>query len=97
MMVFLGMTGYGSDWIENYTLITTPLRNMIKVAGTEKLQEPLTWTEEGEQAFNAIQCLLQHWHYQIMINRFTCLFPIDFNMPQQFSRKPQVLEEKRNQ
>ena len=95
MMMFLGIENY---ILYNYS--TTPLRNMIKATGTDKLWAPLIWTEEGEQAFNAIKCLLQQAPALALPNYdkpFHLLFPTDFNVPQQFSHKLQVLEEKSNQ
>lgn len=58
-MKFLGITGYNSAWIDNYTKITGPLRAMIKEAGSGELHCNLTWTQEGRLAFETIKQRLQ--------------------------------------
>lgn len=39
-MTFLGMKGFSSDWIEDYALITSPLREMMMDAGMTTLNAP---------------------------------------------------------
>lgn len=55
MMKFLGITGYSSAWVEDYTKLTGPLRAMIKDAGSGQLHCNLTWTQEGCLAFATIK------------------------------------------
>ncbi|KAJ3582962.1 hypothetical protein NHX12_000063 [Muraenolepis orangiensis] len=59
MMTFLGITGYSSAWIEDYTKITAPLRTMIKETGNDSLHSNLTWTRESHLAFDTIKHKLQ--------------------------------------
>lgn len=59
MMMFLGLTGYSSDWIENYAEKTVPLRDLIKETGTQLLKAPLKWTNEAMVAFETIKQELQ--------------------------------------
>lgn len=59
MMTFLGMTGYSSDWIEDYAVKTAPLREIMKAAGVEKLKNRLSWTAEAELAFETIKQEMQ--------------------------------------
>nr|XP_054587273.1 uncharacterized protein LOC129152946 [Nothobranchius furzeri] len=55
MMTFLGMTGFNSEWIENYAEKTAPLRALIKDAGSESLKSTLKWTNEAKIAFETIK------------------------------------------
>ncbi|KAK0136998.1 Gag-Pol polyprotein [Merluccius polli] len=58
-MTFLGMTGFSSDWIEDYALKTTPLRAIMKNVGTTNLQAKLTWDADALAAFESIKQELQ--------------------------------------
>ena len=59
MMTFLGMTGFSSDWIEDYALKTSPLREIMKNAGTTTLQAKLTWNADAIAAFENIKQEMQ--------------------------------------
>lgn len=59
MMTFLGITGYSSGWVDEYTKITAPLRAMIKETGNDRLHCNLTWTTDGLLAFETIKHKLQ--------------------------------------
>ena len=59
MMTFLGMTGFSSDWIEDYALKTAPLRAIMKNVGTTNLQAKLTWDADALAAFEGIKQELQ--------------------------------------
>ena len=59
MMKFLGIAGYSSAWVENYTQITGPLRAMIKETGSGQLHCNLTWSKEGHMAFETVKQKLQ--------------------------------------
>ncbi|KAK0136987.1 Gag-Pol polyprotein [Merluccius polli] len=59
MMTFLGMTGFSSDWIEDYALKTAPLREIMKNAGTTNLRAELTWNADAMAAFEGIKQELQ--------------------------------------
>ena len=59
MMTFLGMTGFSSDWIEDYALKTAPLRAIMKNVGTTNLQTKLTWDADALAAFEGIKQELQ--------------------------------------
>lgn len=43
-MTFLGITGFNSDWIENYVIKMAPLRALLSEAGVKTLNAPLRWT-----------------------------------------------------
>ncbi|KAK0139730.1 Gag-Pol polyprotein [Merluccius polli] len=59
MMTFLGMTGFSSDWIEDYALKTAPLREIMKNAGTTNLRAELMWNADAMAAFEGIKQELQ--------------------------------------
>jgi len=44
MLSFLGLTGYSRSHVPNYTGLTTPLRDIVKVAGPRNLTAQLQWT-----------------------------------------------------
>lgn len=41
MITFLGMTGFSSDWVEDYSLKVAPLRALITQADSKNLRAPL--------------------------------------------------------
>ena len=55
MLTFLGIAGYSSAWVEDYTSLTGPLRAMIKDTGNAQLHCNLSWTQEGLLAFETIR------------------------------------------
>uniref|UniRef100_A0A3B3BQX6 ribonuclease H n=1 Tax=Oryzias melastigma TaxID=30732 RepID=A0A3B3BQX6_ORYME len=59
MMTFLGMTGFNSEWIEDYAIKTAPLRELMKSTGTQALSTPLQWTREATIAFETIKQEMQ--------------------------------------
>ena len=59
MMGFLGIAGYSSAWVEDYTRTVAPLRAMIKETGSGHLHCNLVWTPEGHLAFEVIKQRLQ--------------------------------------
>ncbi|XP_056592765.1 uncharacterized protein LOC130411831 [Triplophysa dalaica] len=59
MMTFLGMTGFSSDWIEDYAIKTAPLRALMKQAGQQNLRTTLTWNNDATIAFESIKRELQ--------------------------------------
>lgn len=59
MMTFLGIAGYSSAWIEEYARLSGPLRAMIKETGNDQLHAKLTWTQDGDLAFETIKQKMQ--------------------------------------
>lgn len=59
MMTFLGMTGFSSDWIEDYAIKVSPLRSLMTNAGSKNLKAPLQWTLNALVAFENIKKELQ--------------------------------------
>ncbi|XP_078057621.1 uncharacterized protein LOC144482328 isoform X1 [Mustelus asterias] len=55
MMTFLGMTGFSSEWIENYAEKTQALRKIMKEAGCEELKVILIWDREASEAFDNVK------------------------------------------
>lgn len=58
MMTFLGMTSYCRTFIINYSEIERPLSQMIFDTKLSANQ-PITWTKEGEEAFEQLKLALQ--------------------------------------
>ena len=58
VMKFLGITGYSSTWLENYTVLTGPLRALIKDTGSDLLQADVAWSDEALLAFETIKTKL---------------------------------------
>lgn len=59
MMTFSGMTGFSSEWIEDYASKTAPLRAIIKQAGHQHMCSPLLWNNDGLLAFESLKRELQ--------------------------------------
>lgn len=59
MMAFLGLTGYSSDWVENYAEKTAPLRVLIKETGGQMLKAPLNWSNEATVVFETLKREMQ--------------------------------------
>lgn len=59
IMMFLGMTGFSSDWIEDYAVKTAPLREIMSEAGIKTLSTPLKWTLDAQEAFDTLKQELQ--------------------------------------
>ncbi len=59
IMTSLGMTGFSSDWIEDYAVKTGPLRKILKQAGYQHLSNPLKWNTDALIAFETIKKELQ--------------------------------------
>eukprot|EP00063_Salmo_salar_P006046 XP_013980881.1 PREDICTED: uncharacterized protein LOC106561442 [Salmo salar] len=59
MMTFLGMTGFSSDWIEEYVIKTAPLREIMKEAGQLNLRASLEWTSDAVIAFETLKKEMQ--------------------------------------
>lgn len=59
MLTFLGIAGYSSAWVEDYSSLTGPLRAMVKDTGNAQLHSNLSWTQEGLVAFETIKQRLQ--------------------------------------
>ncbi|XP_034150968.1 uncharacterized protein LOC114829948 [Esox lucius] len=55
MMTFLGMTGFSSDWIEDYALKVSPLRGLMKEVGQQQLSAKLHWNCDALAAFETIK------------------------------------------
>ncbi|XP_034146322.1 uncharacterized protein LOC117593883 [Esox lucius] len=55
MMTFLGMTGFSSDWIEDYALKVSPLRGLLKEVGQQQLSAKLHWNCDALAAFETIK------------------------------------------
>jgi hypothetical protein len=51
IMTFLGMTGFSSDWIEEYVVKTAQLREIMKGAGQLNLRAKLDWNNDALVAF----------------------------------------------
>lgn len=51
LLSFLGMAGFSWPWICDFAMKVQPLRDMIKNANQPKPSAPLTWTAEGQTAF----------------------------------------------
>lgn len=58
MLKFLGICGYSSVWVEEYTKLTEALRAMVRDTGSDNLSALLTWTPEGHLAFDTIKSRL---------------------------------------
>lgn len=58
-MTFLGMTGFNSDWVEDYAVKVAPLRALITQADSKNLRAPLQWTIDALVSFEAIKQELQ--------------------------------------
>lgn len=56
---FLGMTGFSSDWIEDYAVKVASLRALITAVGAKVLSAPLQWTSDAQVAFKSIKQELQ--------------------------------------
>ena len=59
LLHFLGITGYSSSWIDEYTKIAAPLRAMIKDTGNDKLHAQLVWSPDGHLAFETLKCAVK--------------------------------------
>ncbi|GBG87012.1 hypothetical protein CBR_g44465 [Chara braunii] len=55
MRSFLGMTGYYRDFVENYSIVATPLTDLTR------LDTPWEWTERCEAAFRHLNHALTHY------------------------------------
>ncbi len=55
MITFLGMTGFGADWIEGYAIKTAPLRALMKQVGHQNLRTPMIWTTDALIAFESLK------------------------------------------
>ena len=53
LMRFLGMTGYYRKFCRNFSVVTTPLTNLLKK------QEPYEWSLSCQQAFEQVKAILQ--------------------------------------
>ena len=54
IMIFLGMTGFNAEWIEDYVVKCAALREIIKQSREQKLKVPLKWTNEAMVAFETL-------------------------------------------
>lgn len=59
MMTFLSVTGFISDWIENYAVKMAPLKVLISEAGVKMLNAPLRWTSDALVATEIMKQELQ--------------------------------------
>ena len=59
MMTFLGMTGFSSDWIQEYVVKTAPLREIMKEAGQLNLRAKLNWNNDALVAFETLKKEMQ--------------------------------------
>ncbi|GBG91271.1 hypothetical protein CBR_g52156 [Chara braunii] len=55
MRSFLGMTGYYRNFVENYSIVATPLTDLTR------LDTPWEWTERCEAAFRHLKHALTHY------------------------------------
>lgn len=53
------MIGFNADWIEDYAVKIAPLREIMKQAGLEHLNNALKWTTDALIAFESIKKELQ--------------------------------------
>lgn len=51
MLSFLGLCNFSREYIPAFTLLTAPLRELIKPHGMHNPSATLTWTPEAEEAF----------------------------------------------
>jgi len=58
-MVFLEMTEFSADWIEDYAIKYAPLREIMKESKDQRLKAPLKWTNEAKLAFKRLKQDLQ--------------------------------------